>query len=143
MSEFINRTLGEQIEYIAENFPNQPAVKYAAKFTYERTYKEFNEECDKIAVRSHNLACKAIDEGVFKEEIVPYVIKTKKGEKGGGFSVDFKSAGGGLMEMMGSFTVLRLITMAGGMMDAKFTKEDLLDLNKKLSAIKAPKKKEN
>ena len=49
MSEFINRTLGEQIEYIAENFPNQPAVKYAAKFTYERTYKEFNEECDKIA----------------------------------------------------------------------------------------------
>ena len=39
------------------------------------------EDCDKIAVRSHNLACKAIDEGVFKEEIVPYVIKTKKGEK--------------------------------------------------------------
>jgi acetyl-CoA C-acetyltransferase len=39
------------------------------------------EDCDKIAVRSHNLACKAIDEGVFKKEIVPYVIKTKKGEK--------------------------------------------------------------
>ena len=30
------------------------------------------EECDKIAVRSHNLACKAIDEGIFK---------SKKGEK--------------------------------------------------------------
>ena len=39
------------------------------------------EECDKIAVRSHNLACKAIDEGIFKDEIVPVVIKTKKGEK--------------------------------------------------------------
>lgn len=30
--------------------------------------------------------------------------------------------------------------MTGGMMDAKFTKEDLLELNKKLSKIKAPKK---
>ena len=39
------------------------------------------EECDKIAVRSHNLACKAIDEGIFKDEIVPVVLKTRKGEK--------------------------------------------------------------
>ena len=45
-----------------------------------------------------------------------------------------------LMSMMGGFTVLRLLTMAGGMMDAKFTKEDLLALNRKLSRIKAPKK---
>jgi len=45
-----------------------------------------------------------------------------------------------LMSMMGGFTVLRLLTMAGGMMDAKFTKEDLLALNKKLNKIKAPKK---
>ena len=46
-----------------------------------------------------------------------------------------------LMSMMGGFTVLRLLTMAGGMMDAKFTKEDLLALNKKLSRIGQPKKK--
>ena len=46
-----------------------------------------------------------------------------------------------MMSMMGGFTVLRLLTMAGGMMDAKFTKEDLLKLNKKLSKIKAPKEK--
>ena len=46
-----------------------------------------------------------------------------------------------LMSMMGGFTVLRLLTMAGGMMDAKFTKEDLLELNRKLSKIKAPKEK--
>ena len=45
-----------------------------------------------------------------------------------------------MMAMMGGFTVLRLITMAGGMMDAKFTKEQLLDLNAQLSKIKAPKK---
>jgi len=42
-----------------------------------------------------------------------------------------------MMGMMGGFTVLRLITMAGGMMDAKFTKEQLLDLNAQLNKIKA------
>jgi len=45
-----------------------------------------------------------------------------------------------MMSMMNGFTVLRLLTLAGGMMDAKFTKEDLLELNAKLNKIK---KKEN
>ncbi len=65
----------------------------------------------------------------------------KKGEKkkvdAAGFKLEMSSD---LMAMMGGFTVLRLLTMAGGMMGAKFTKEDLLALNKKLSRIKAPKK---
>ncbi|MBR4019258.1 MAG: glycoside hydrolase family 2 protein, partial [Clostridia bacterium] len=43
-----------------------------------------------------------------------------------------------MMSMMGGFTVLRLLTLAGGMMDAKFTKEDLLELNAKLNKIKKP-----
>lgn len=43
-----------------------------------------------------------------------------------------------MMAMMGGFTVLRLLTLAGGMMDTKFTKEDLLDLNAKLNKIKKP-----
>ena len=46
-----------------------------------------------------------------------------------------------LMAMMGGFTVLRLLTMAGGMMNVEFTKEELLALNKKLSHIKQPKPK--
>ena len=46
-----------------------------------------------------------------------------------------------MMAMMGGFTVLRLVTMAGGMMNAEFTKEDLLKVNKKLSHIKQPKPK--
>ena len=45
-----------------------------------------------------------------------------------------------MMSMMNGFTVLRLLTMAGGMMDVKFTKEELLKLNAKLNKIKAPKK---
>ena len=46
-----------------------------------------------------------------------------------------------MMAMMNGWTVLRLLTMAGGMMNAEFTKEDLLKLNKKLNRIRAPKKK--
>ncbi len=45
-----------------------------------------------------------------------------------------------MMSMMNGFTVLRLITMAGGMMNVKFTKEQLLDLNAQLNKIKKPKK---
>lgn len=39
------------------------------------------EECDQLAMMSHNRACAAIEAGKFKEEIVPVVIKSKKGEK--------------------------------------------------------------
>ncbi len=46
-----------------------------------------------------------------------------------------------MMSMMGGFTVLRLFTLMGGMMDVKFTKEELLELNAKLNKIKPPKKK--
>ena len=62
----------------------------------------------------------------------------KKGEKPKpmGFEVTPE-----MMSMMGDFTVLRLLTMAGGMMDVKFTKEDLLALNRKLSRIRQPKPK--
>lgn len=37
------------------------------------------EDCDKFALLSHQRAAKAIKEGVFKEQIVPVEIKTKKG----------------------------------------------------------------
>ena len=55
--------------------------------------------------------------------------------KAAGFEVNAE-----MMSMMNGFTVLRLLTLMGGMMDAKFTKEQLLDLNAQLNKIKAPKK---
>ena len=62
----------------------------------------------------------------------------KSGEKkSGGFDVDL-SSGGGLMQMMGGFTVLRLTTMMA-MMNVSFTKEELLKLNKQLNRIRKPK----
>ena len=65
----------------------------------------------------------------------------KDGEKkSGGFEVDLK-ADGGLMQMMGGFTVLRLTSMMG-MMNVSFTKEELLKMNKKLNRIKKPVKKD-
>ena len=65
--------------------------------------------------------------------------KKSKEEKSGGFEVDLKG-GGGLMEMMGGFTVLRLSSMMG-MMNISFTKEELLKINRQLNRIRRPKKK--
>jgi hypothetical protein len=62
----------------------------------------------------------------------------KKGEKAKPMGFEINAD---MMAMMNGFTVLRLITMAGGMMNAKFTKEDLLKLNKKLNRIGRPKEK--
>ncbi len=64
-----------------------------------------------------------------------------KGKKDGKVEAMGFEIGPEMMSMMGGFTVLRLFTLMGGMMDIKFTKEELLDLNKKLNKIKKPKKK--
>ena len=65
--------------------------------------------------------------------------KEKGEKKSGGFEVDLK-ADGGLMQMMGGFTVLHLTSMMG-MMNVSFTKEELLKMNKKLNRIRKPKNK--
>ena len=65
--------------------------------------------------------------------------KKSSEKKSGGFDVDL-SSGGGLMQMMGGFTVLRLTTMMG-MMNVNFTKEELLKFNSQLNRIKKPKAK--
>ena len=57
-------------------------------------------------------------------------------KKGGGFDM---SAMGGMMDMLGSFTFIRLAGMLGTM-NINLTKEELLDINAKLNKIKAPKK---
>ena len=64
----------------------------------------------------------------------------KKGEKkkAAGFEVTPE-----MMSMMNGFTVLRLLTMAGGMMNCEFSKEDLLKLNKKLNRIRRPNPKKD
>lgn len=52
--------------------------------TADNVAKKFGitrEECDKLAVRSHQLAAKATAEGKFKDEIVPVVVHTRKGDK--------------------------------------------------------------
>jgi beta-galactosidase len=64
-----------------------------------------------------------------------------KGKKSGGFEVDLKGGNmGGMMQMLGGFSVLRLSSMMG-MMGITFTKEELLKMNKQLNRIRKPKKK--
>ncbi len=64
--------------------------------------------------------------------------KKSSEEKGGGFDIDLKSAGGNLMQMMGGFTILRMSSMMG-MANISFTKEELLKFNKQLNRIKKKK----
>ena len=67
--------------------------------------------------------------------------KKANGEKSGGFDVDLKGGStGGIMEMLGGFSVLRLTSMMG-MMNISFSKEELLKMNKKLNRIRKPKNK--
>ncbi|MBO5500491.1 MAG: glycoside hydrolase family 2 protein [Clostridia bacterium] len=56
--------------------------------------------------------------------------------KAAGFEI---KADSGMMQMMDGFTVLRLFTMMGGMANMNFTKEELLDINKKLNRIRKKK----
>ena len=64
---------------------------------------------------------------------------SKDDKKSGGFDVDLKGGNmGGMMEMLGGFSVLRLSSMMG-MMNISFTKEELLKMNKQLNRIKKPK----
>ena len=78
------------------------------------------------------------DSGVDMLRLMGKLFGGKKGgkKKAAGFEITPD-----IMTMMNGFTVLRLLTMAGGMMDVKFTKEDLLKLNAKLNRVRQPKKK--
>ena len=62
----------------------------------------------------------------------------KKTEKGKTEAAGFDIPTDGLMQMMGSFTVLRLTSMMG-MANVNFTKEELLKMNRQLNRIRKPK----
>ena len=64
--------------------------------------------------------------------------KGEKKEGGGGFDIDLKNVGN-LMQLLGSFTVLRMTSMVG-MANINFTKEELLKMNAQLNKIRKPKK---
>ena len=72
-------------------------------------------------------------------------LKIKKSLQGSGKGKEKSKAMGfeinsGMMQMMGGFTVLRLTSMMGSM-NVNFTKEELLDMNKRLNRIRKPKNK--
>ncbi len=52
--EFIERTLGQQLDYMAGRFPDHEAVVFedvigGEEIKYRRTYAEFNAECERVA----------------------------------------------------------------------------------------------
>ena len=48
MEGFMTHTVGRQLELVARRFPDREAVVYTDR-PYRRTWKEFNDECDRIA----------------------------------------------------------------------------------------------
>ena len=73
--------------------------------------------------------------GLFMMKLMPQMKKGKGGEKkeGGTFSLTPD-----MLQMVGSFTILRMSGMVG-MVGVNLTEKDLLDLNAKLNKIKVPK----
>ena len=65
----------------------------------------------------------------------------KNGEEGGTIKAAGFEVNSDMMAMINGFAALRLFTLMGGMMDVKFTKEELLAINAKLNKIKKPNKK--
>ena len=71
------------------------------------------------------------------KEVTKQMKKNKEGnKKKGGFNLKFDDS---MMQMLGSFTILRVSSM-GGMVGVEFTKEQLLSMNHKLNKIKLPRK---
>ena len=64
--------------------------------------------------------------------------KGGENKKAGGFEINLNSMDG-ILEMVSSFTFLRLSGMMG-MVGVEFTKEELLEINEKLNKIRSPKK---
>jgi len=70
---------------------------------------------------------------------LPHSWNAIDGQDGGMNAMGFE-LNADMMSMMNGFTVLRLFTLMGGMMDIKMTKEQLLGVNAQLNMIPKPQK---
>jgi len=89
---------------------------------------------DKISDIMATLKGKMLMAG-FLMKMMPKGKDGKKPEVMGGFEMN-----DAMMSMLGGFTILRILGMAGGMLGISMSKEELLELNAKLNKIKRPKK---
>ncbi|MFJ6417696.1 thiolase family protein [Paeniglutamicibacter sp. NPDC091659] len=70
-------------EFLSGELSRDGKATFSMPETAEEVARVFNtsrEDCDAFAVRSHERAIAAIEAGRFKDEIVPVVVKTRKGE---------------------------------------------------------------
>ena len=89
---------------------------------------------DKMSTIMATLQGKMLLGGLFMK-LMPKAKDGDKNQVTGGMELT-----GDMMAMLGGFTILRLLNMAGGMLGIEMTKEELLALNAKLNKIKRPKK---
>ncbi|QXQ09419.1 acetyl-CoA C-acyltransferase [Paeniglutamicibacter sp. Y32M11] len=70
-------------EFLSGELSREGKTTFSMPETAEEVAQVFNtsrEDCDAFAVRSHERALAAIAAGHFKDEIVPVIVKTRKGE---------------------------------------------------------------
>lgn len=70
-------------EFLSGELSREGKTTFSMPETAEEVARVFNtsrEDCDAFAVRSHERAIAAIEAGHFKDEIVPVIVKTRKGE---------------------------------------------------------------
>ncbi|GAA1497030.1 thiolase family protein [Paeniglutamicibacter kerguelensis] len=70
-------------EFLSGELSREGKATFSMPETAEEVARVFGtsrEDCDAFAVRSHERAIAAIEAGRFKDEIVPVVVKTRKGE---------------------------------------------------------------
>ncbi|ASN38566.1 thiolase family protein [Paeniglutamicibacter terrestris] len=70
-------------EFVSGELSREGKATFSMPETAEEVARVFNtsrEDCDAFAVRSHERALAAIAAGHFKDEIVPVIVKTRKGE---------------------------------------------------------------
>ena len=95
------------------------------EFTYEALNRQGQSVTGKVVAESQTEAYEKLREaGVVVTNLSE--LKTKAKKKGGKKVAGFEMTPD-MMTMMNGFTVLRLLSMAGGMMNVKFTKEDFLN----------------
>ena len=71
------------------------------------------------------------------KEVIGQTLLKMKSQSEDGKQTDSPQANDGLMALMGSFTLLRLLKLMG-LAGSVRTKADLLDINKRLNRIKKP-----
>ncbi|MBQ3537292.1 MAG: glycoside hydrolase family 2 protein [Clostridia bacterium] len=134
-----------KLQAVAGEFTDESLIRKVTSFNEEYRLKEkgailnwFDIDAPEGFLSLNDKMSDVIATAQGKMIFMSLVGKLMGGGEGGKMKAAGFEVGPEMMAMMGGFTVLRLFTLMGGMMDIKFTKEELLALNAQLNTIPKP-----